>query len=252
MTTFYTQPVSRDFSYRDAPRLMVVSWDHEKERYADGHALLDIKPLLKLRAYSTSSTIKFVCRRLVEFDAGHRECWNCEQCITCDNIDYDSDAGSLYDYDCSHEDTLDEIFYELDREYAYLRPLNEFLANNNKAWLEAVRADFKHAIAVHCTMGQSSKVPTIYIQFGRNDAPPQLRMKRMYSSAAEYLTQMGIMDLDLRAKLDFVVGVATGKYMRPSIGASSAVATHHQTFICGRTYKAPFAASRGTVSPSVP
>ncbi|KAF9690608.1 hypothetical protein EKO04_011318 [Ascochyta lentis] len=253
METFYRPPGLSHVWYLDAPRLVTISWDHDKALYTDGNAFLDITSILKLRAFTPSSTIRFASRRLEEHDLGHRACWNCEECITCcgDDSDYNFDLEPLYSHPCSHEDTIDDAFEELENAYAYLHPLNDFLENGNEAWLQAIRDKPLHLMAVHCTMGWNRKVPTIYIRFDKNSVPLPLRPKSMYKTAAAYLSQMGIMDLRLRKGLDFMVGVSTGKYMRPLAGASPVVAMDNQTHICGRTYKAaPAAIKRVTNGPN--
>jgi hypothetical protein len=140
-----------------------------------------------------------------------------------------------------HTKTVERIYHELETAYTYLQSLNDFLSNVNELWLEAVRAESQHSMTVECTMGQHNKVSTIYIRFGKNDSPSTLRTDRMYSSSCTYLAQMGIMTLRLRRKLDFVVGVSTGKYTRPLGGGHSAVPTYDQAHICGRAYKLPTA-----------
>lgn len=203
MMTFYLLQGSRDRLYRNAPRMVFISWDHDYGPYADCSTLLDIK--------------KILCR----FIRHGRE----------------SDIDFCYNGSCLHEETISSMCGSLRSEYAYLDALNDFLSNNNAAWFEAVRAEFQHPLAVHCTIGRNCRVPTIYIHFEKSGAPPQLDSKRMYSSAAAYLRQLGIMDLGLRAKLDFIVGISSGKCMRPSTGASPLWAPFNQTHISGRTYR---------------
>lgn len=262
MATFYLVPGSRHTWYLDAPRLVIVTWDHDKEMYVDASTLLNIKPILKLRAFMPSSKIKFVCRKLEERDLGHVECRDCGDCITCqspmsdcgsdDDSDRDPDTDldsaneldMVYDYDCSHGDTIDEIIGELRDQYMYLEALNDFLNNSNEAWLEAVGAETQYLMAVHCTVGSYHQAPTLYIRFEKNGASPLIDTKNMYRSAAAYLTQMGIMNLELRKGLDFVVSVPSGKYTRPTMDAFLDVATYHQTHICGCTYEAPVAPAR--------
>lgn len=248
MATFYRLPGDLEAWYRDAPQFLFISWDHDRTEYGDGATLLDIKPLLKLRASTPSSKIKFKCRRLIEFDLPCAPCGWCGVCINCphDAPDSHSDVDSLYDYPCSHEDTQDEVRAHLEVEYAYLNALNGFLDNKNETWLAAVRDGLQHPMQVHCTMGLDCGVPTIYIRFEKNGAPPLLQRRNMWRTAASYLTEMGIMALEERRDLDFVVGISTGKYMRPTPGIYPVMPTYDQSHICGDTYKAPAAAKAAT------
>jgi hypothetical protein len=122
--------------------------------------------------------------------------------------------------------------------YEYLEPLNTFLANNDERWLKQIRHVYLDLMSVQCTMGQCSKVPTIYIRFAEGVHPAELHVEHMYSGACTWLRQVGIMDLEDRTGLDFIVGIAVGKYTRPSTKSPTVTPTYIQTYICGRTYKA--------------
>lgn len=62
-------------SYFNAPKLMLITWDHEENKFRDPSVLLDIEAVLKFPAFSPASTIKFVYRRLVEWDLPHTDCY---------------------------------------------------------------------------------------------------------------------------------------------------------------------------------
>jgi len=88
-------------------------------------------------------------------------------------------------------------------------------------------------------MGPVSKYPTIYIRFDKGYAP-EIFAKTVFSLAVcQYLTDVGIIDLEERQMLDFVVGVATGKTTRLSADCNTMVPTYDQHTIYGRTYKEP-------------
>ena len=239
ISTFYLPPHNYNIWYRDAPRFLSITWDHNRSKYGDGFTLLDFKPLLKLRASTPSTKIEFRCRKLVEFDLQCVPCDACGYCINCPHEDFDdnSDVDSLYDYACSPEGTLDNVYEGLSEEYAYLAAVNDFLNNGNEAWLATLQNSLQHPMKVQCTMGRNCEIPTIYIQFDKDGAPPLLRTETAYRNVAAYLTQIGIIDLKWRTELDFVVATSTGNYVRSEVDGNL-VSVYNHIHICGRTYKA--------------
>ncbi|KAF2996285.1 hypothetical protein E8E13_005132 [Curvularia kusanoi] len=226
---------------RDAPRRLTISWDHDLDMNEDGDnvSLIDIKPLVKLRAHSPTSIITFECRRLLENDLPDLECEECHESITLpnphlDELDPETDPAEAirYGWCCQHEDTIMDALGEIHMDYEYLEPLNEFLNNNNVTWLKSIEDIDIQSISIDCTMGEDCGLPTIYIRFpGPYEVPMLLETKNTHQGAVEYLSQMGIMDLESFKDLDFVVGVATGKCIQTHCGEPMAV--YNQALIEG-------------------
>jgi hypothetical protein len=258
MTAFYPRHGDRKDWYCNAPRLLLLSCDHDKMQYKNKGQSLDLKPLLELRALSPSTVVQFVSRREVEFDLPCRRCRRCGYCI-CDKCPksyqvpktrkYSSDDSMAWfeDIYCGdeipHEDAVDEVMGELSRDYAYLDPLNDFLANDNEQWLQSLRGDSMLRVSIEYTLDRFKDSPMLYLRFAKYDMPSLLQTQRMYSSACSYLRSMGILNQETSEKLDFVVAVATGRYTpHPSKGTAS-MPLYDQTYICGRTYKAEMTGS---------
>ena len=244
LSTFYRIPDHPETWYRDAPRALTISWDHDMSEYGDDVALIDIGPLLKLHAYAPSSIITFQSRRLLEFALPCAKCNDCGYCIHADDyaeLECDDPADEMrYEemgYPCNHEDTIDDVIESLHSEYGYLSPLNEFLGNSNTRWLKTVQDMPLNSIELACTMGEHSYVPTIYIRFEKQSAPAQLRTRDTYRRAVTYLTEMGMTDLAWYEHLDFVVGVQTNKWNRHLHGCIYPV--YDQTLVHGEDLKAP-------------
>jgi hypothetical protein len=127
MTTFY--PEAED--YCNAPKLLLISWDHENNG-CDEDVLFDITLLLHIRAFCPSNVIQFVCRRLVEYDLPDIDCFECGHNITC-----------TCRAECDHEDTIEEVMFDVHVDYHYMMVLNELLANSNGTWLKSLRDDAK-------------------------------------------------------------------------------------------------------------
>jgi hypothetical protein len=237
LSTFYRIPGRPEAWYRDAPRELTVSWDHDMTEYGDDETLIDIGLLLKLHAYSPTSLITFKCRRLLEYELPCAKCDNCGACIHTDGYsDYDDDSEAMR-YPCEHEDAIDEVFASLHAEYEYLHALNEFLGNSNTKWLKAIQDMPLNFVELACTMGEDSYLPTIYIRFQKHSAPEQLQTRDMYRRAVTYLTEMGMADLEDWQELHYVVGVQTNKWTRHFHGCLYPV--YDQALIHGEDLKAP-------------
>lgn len=143
----------------------------------------------------------------------------------------------MYDQSCEHESTTIYAFTVISEQYDYLEALNDFLNLSSEAWGAAIR-DMDDSASVQCTIGRSCIVPTIYLRFKEGKAPWALCEGNMYETGAAYLSEMGIMNLKLWRSLDFVIGIETGKYIRPVMGVPPTVQVWNQALICGHLYKA--------------
>ncbi|KAJ4368528.1 hypothetical protein N0V86_009433 [Didymella sp. IMI 355093] len=264
--TFHGQPGTQQVDVHHAPKMMRVLWDHKKEPYNTSDLLLDLKPLLNFRASCKWFTVHLESRQIAEGDYPHGDCDACNQCINCqsrcklvdwrallrghsptsfedDIIDYNSDdleeMFPIWDT-CPHDDLLDEAKSEIHAEYSYLNALNCFLSNNNETWLESIRDDDLNHTKIECTMGPKHKYPTIYIRFDRDFIPSIFFIKKSLKFAAcQYLTDVGILDLERRKGLDFVVGIGTDKTTRHSADCKISIPTYSQCHIYGHAYKEP-------------
>ncbi|KAF1846130.1 uncharacterized protein K460DRAFT_377418 [Cucurbitaria berberidis CBS 394.84] len=222
ITTYY--PKTEE--YKNAPSLLMVSWDHGDGE--DDDVLSDVTLLCHLRAHSPTFTAEFVSRRLVDFDLPNVDCWDCGHSIHCD-------CG----IDCEHEDARDEAICDLIGDHFYLRIVNKVLANSSEAWLKGVREDTQKDMKVEFTFDTVDQRATIYIRFLKGGAPALFDKKDMYNTAIRYLEQMGMLDLEHRQDLDFVVGEATDKYTRHFYGCHYATPTYSQIHISGRDLQSP-------------
>jgi len=237
LSTFYHIPSCPEAWYRDAPRELTVSWDHDMTEYGDNKTLIDIRLLLKLHAYSPRSIITFKCRRLLDFDLPCVKCDNCGACIHSDGYSECHLGSEATGHFCEHEDTINDVFASFHAEYEYLRPLNEFLGNSNTKWLKEIQDMPLNSVELACTMGENSYLPTIYIRFQEHSAPEQLQTRDMYRCAVTYLTEMGMADLEDWQELHYVVGVQTNKWTRHIHGWLNPVC--EQALIHGEDLKAP-------------
>lgn len=238
LATFYCIPGRNETWYRDAPQELTISWDHDKEEYADGETLINIGSLLKLRAYSPTSTIRFECRRILEHDLPCTGCHECGGCIHTDNsYDYD-DYGEAMRYNCWHEDTMQEVMEEIHADYSYLFPLNEFLRVNNTKWLSAIQDMDLDFVELSCTMGEACEMPTIYIRFRKPSVPKHLRTWDTHRGAVAYLTEMGMASMRFCEEMDFIVGIHTDKWVR-SADDGYLYPVHDQALIHGSELKTP-------------
>jgi hypothetical protein len=205
--------------YQNAPRLILISWDHD-EGYTED-LLFDVTPLLRLRASCSTFVAKFKCRAIIDGDLPNVECWECGHSIHC----------GCGDADCDHEDAVDEAFCDLLGEYHYTWTLDNFLANPNDSWLKAIRDDVRDAMKVECTVDVLEQRPTIHIRFHQNMAPTGFSKSTMFRDAGRYLRKMGMLDLDIHGKLDFIIGEATGKYTRHFEGCNYSHPTYNQVLL---------------------
>jgi len=217
IATFY--PSVKDYS--NAPKLLLIPWDHEDDAYDD--TLLDITALLRFRAFCPTFAAHFKARRLIEMDLPDVECDSCGHSINCH-----------CNSDCSHDDSIDDAMGELYMEYEYLELLNEVLANKRPAWLKTLR-DKRNAIKVECTVDLETQRLTVYTRFHTGTAPRYLEKTSMFSGATWFLNHNGFLDLALRKDMDFVVGEATGKFTRHLEGCRTLVPTFNQVELPGDT-----------------
>lgn len=143
---------SETADYTNAPRLLVISWDHHDDDYED--VLLDISLLIRIRAYGPTFVTRFRSHQLIEGDFPNVECGDCGHSINCG-----------CDSDCEHEEAMDEAMCELHEEYYYLDALDDILANANPKWLKAFRKDAYKAPNVECVFDVESRQVTVYIRF---------------------------------------------------------------------------------------
>jgi hypothetical protein len=149
------------------------------------------------------------------------ECWECGHSVHCG-----------CDNDCDHEDAIEEAFFDLHMDYHYTMAINDFIANNNAAWLRAIRDDSRlRGMKVECTIDIETQQPTIHIRFQKGTAPAGFTKTSMYKGALRYMRDMGILSLDIRGKLDFVIGEHTGKYTRHFEGCSYPIPTYNQVHV---------------------
>lgn len=218
--TFYPNPNE----YHNAPRLLFVNWDHDGDYGED--LLFDMTALFHLRAHCPTFTARFICRKIAEDDYPNNECWECGHSMYC-----------LCDNGCDHDEARTEAYCDLRLEYEYTEVLHEFLANKNEAWLETLRKDVPAGMRIQCTIDLDTLRPTIYIWFEEGQAPACFSKENMYSGSVQYLTRVGILDLDQRERLDFVIGEDTGKCTRHSRCCYHFITTFNQVHVSGSVEK---------------
>ncbi|KAF2124583.1 hypothetical protein P153DRAFT_370976 [Dothidotthia symphoricarpi CBS 119687] len=214
--TFYP----RIDEYQNAPRLLLINWDHDI--CYDDNLVFKLTPLLRLHAHCPTFTAKFVCRKIIDGDFPNTECYGCGHSIHCG-----------CSADCDHEETILDACADLYSDYSYTEALDEFLANKNEAWLEVLREDVPKLMEIECTIDVGTQRSTIYIRFPEGCSPACLSKKNMYRDAARYLTRIGILDLERRERLDFVIGEATNKFTRHIGSCNHLVQTYVQVHISG-------------------
>lgn len=220
MATFY--PKAED--YCNAPKLLLISWDHENDGY-DKDVLFEITLLLRIRAFCPSNVIQFVCRRLVEYDIPDADCFECGHNIRC-----------TCRAECDHEDTIEEVMFDVHVDYHYMMVLNELLANSNGAWLKALRDDARtRHMKIQCTADTKNQHLTVYLRFCAGRAPTFITKRAMHKGAIRYLQSMGLLGMHTSKAVDFVVGEATGKFTRHSQGCGVLVPAYNQIEIAGIT-----------------
>lgn len=227
IATFYKIPASGTTWYHDAPQNLWLAWDHTENEYADGATLIDIRSLLKLRAHSPYSKIRFIARRIAEFDFEHEACDECGQCMQCGIGEEDSDDEEHLAW---HEDWIQGALEKESEDYLYLNVINDFLEIGNSAWLGALQKA-SDSTKIDCTLNRTTWAVNIYLRFGK--APLAFRNKTLHKGAFAYLKEMGILDIELLRCLDFIVGVSTGRYMRPCLDTNHRELVYRQTLIRG-------------------
>jgi hypothetical protein len=214
VTTYYPKVAD----YQNAPKLLLISWDHGpiedefEEAYEDSYhldeesmedVLTDITLLVRLRAHCPTFTAKFISRRILEGDLPNMRCDDCGHSIYCG-----------CDSACDHDDALDEAQWELEESHRYLEGLNKFLANSNDLWLQMLRDTTRGHPLVEFTFDFTTQRPTIFIRFSEGRAPKGFHLKNMYTHSLVLLNRLGMLDLKHYELLDYVIGEATGKYTR--------------------------------------
>ena len=91
-------------------------------------------------------------------------------------------------------------------------------------------------MSIECTTGPNA---TIYIRFDEDLAPEIFYKETFCLAVCQYLTDAGIIDLEERKILDFVVGVATGNAARHSADYKTSIPTYDQHTLYGRAYEEP-------------
>jgi hypothetical protein len=229
INTFY--PKIEEFA--NAPKMLFISWDHE-DSYEELD-LFDITPLLCLRAFCPTFKASFVCHRLIEACLVDINCEKCGHSIHCG-------CPSA----CDHGDTYDDAMTFLCISYRYTKALNEILAHGHERWLETLREScLARTMTVQCTVNVDAQHLTVYIRFRDGRAPRTFTAETMYNGAVQFLNDMGLLNLQWDHMSDFVVGEATGKYIKYG---EYLVPTYNQVEIsAGTVFKEPGA---GNVSPS--
>ena len=224
--------------YQNAPKLLLISWDHgliedefgEVYEDFDGldedsmeDVLTDITLLVRLRAHCPTFTAKFVSRRVLEDDVPNCPCGDCGHSIHCACDDY-----------CDHEDAFDIARLEMEESYRYLKGLNTFLSNSNNSWLKIFRDTVRVGTLVEFTFDINTQHPTIFIRFPQGCAPKGFHLKNMYSCSLVLLDRLGMLDLEHYELLDYVIGEATGKYTL-HMGEHGLQVHYNQIHFDGRT-----------------
>lgn len=124
--------------YLNAPKLLVVTWDHTP--YDD--VLLDLTPLLQLRAHCSTFTVKFMPDVMRDDWITDEECYACGHNLT---DDCDSCCCDM------HEEIMEERIGDILVAYSYTRALNDFFANSNAEWLQDLREN-EGEIIVECAV----------------------------------------------------------------------------------------------------
>jgi hypothetical protein len=220
--------------YEIAPKLLVISWDylyHDEDEDLES-VVFDITSLLRFGACSPTSEIVFVSHRLIEFDLPNAECGDCGHSLHC----------GCFNNGCDHEDAFDTARMVLEDEmYGYLHPLNDIVSNYNESWVEALRdTPTNHNLRVKFAFDRDVQEITVFVYFPHCKAPQYFTKNNMYNGAVKYLGEMGLLDIESNYSVDYVVGRATGKYLRHSQHCGFGVAAYDQVEVPGTTeYKPP-------------
>jgi hypothetical protein len=200
--TFYPHTID----LKHAPKNLQISWWHEEDDEED--LVLDITPLIQLRAHCPTFDVSFIPHKVAEHIFPKPElCEACEErmmmLIDCDTSE-DEDAEyemELLDL-CECDGEFQEFHYkdyEIDctDEIAYTEDLKAFIMNDNEAWLEDNRNARPQIRCSHdCEKGQY----TFTISFCRfhGKAPKILRRSspNKNKDACQYLNNRGILKLE--------------------------------------------------------
>ncbi|KAL1798946.1 hypothetical protein ACET3X_002983 [Alternaria dauci] len=235
---FITAYYPKVADYQNAPKLLLISWDHGMtedefgEIYEDydgldegsmEHVLTDITLLVRLRAHCPTFTAKFISRRILEDDVPNAMCYYCGHSIycTCDN-------------GCNHADAFDQARWEMVESYQYLKGLNAFLTNSNDFWLQMLRDNVRVRTLVEFTFDVNTGRPTIFVRFSQNYAPKSFHPHTMYNDSLILLNRLGMLDLKHDELLDYVVGEANGKHTR-HLGGINLQVQYNQILLDGPT-----------------
>ncbi|KAG9193056.1 hypothetical protein G6011_03091 [Alternaria panax] len=208
--------------YQNAPKRLFISWDHVKiiddseddyddyddyshqdEEKSCEDVLTDITLLVRLRAHCPTFTAKFVSHRILEDDMPNLSCEDCGHSIHCG-----------CNTDCDHEGAIEWALWRMETSYLYLQVLNNFLANSNDYWLKMICGIVGKTTLVQFTFDIHTQRPTIYIRFSTGQNPKAFQLKNMYKSALAFPNRSGMMDLEQREAIDYVVGEVADKYTR--------------------------------------
>jgi hypothetical protein len=225
--------------YDNAPKLLVISWHHDyEERDSDlDDVLFDITPLLRLRAFCSTSVVKFVPHRLNECDLPNVDCGHSIHC--------GCDAEG-----CDHDDAMEEAFEILNGIYEHTDALDEVLANKNEAWLKALRdTSYSKSLKVQVTVTMGEADIVIYIHFRPAVESAYYMKKTLYDDAVKFLHGAGLLDLEHGDTISFFVGGETGNYARHSQHCSHGTPIYEQMEIWGKTVYKPETAAGLKVSP---
>lgn len=116
--------------------------------------------------------------------------------------------------------------------------MNCFFFNSDESWLKPIYDDVLGGINVECTMGPKFKYPTIYIRFDNGHASQVFSRKIFSLAIRQYLTNVGVFDLEGRKLFDFV-GVATGKTTCHLADCRTLIPTYSQQTLYGRAHREP-------------
>lgn len=190
--------------YVNAPKLLVIAWDHDS--FSTDNKVVDLTLLLRLRAlYPTFKAVFRPCR-IIEDDLPSAECRQCGHFMT-------SGGGS----DCDHHKAKQDVSSVILDEYDYTTILNTILANDNAAWLKTLRNDVKSS---NINLLLQIDVPSQHVDiiiFFRDALSTRIALdrSRMHENSRAYLVKMGFFDMDaqMRQQCDFIVCIG-GVYRR--------------------------------------
>ncbi|KAF1931069.1 uncharacterized protein M421DRAFT_2591 [Didymella exigua CBS 183.55] len=92
--------------------------------------------------------------------------------------------------------------------------------------------------------GLRYKYPAIFIRFNRGFAPRIFSKKTFSFAVCQYLTDIGMIELEEHKGFDSVMGIATGKVARHSADCKTPIPVYNQYTIYGRDYEETARTSR--------